>query len=40
MGIQPYLDAGYRDVTFDRSKAAGSIDLSFRGPMGGVGFVF
>jgi hypothetical protein len=40
LDLDPYLTAGYRDVTFDRSKGEGSIDLSFRGPMMGMGFVF
>jgi hypothetical protein len=39
-GIQPYLDAGYRDVTFDRKGSVGQIDLSYRGPMAGFGLAF
>jgi hypothetical protein len=39
--VQPWLGAGYRVVTFDRDFGAeGNLDLQFRGPMGGVGFVF
>jgi hypothetical protein len=39
--VQPWLGAGYRAVVFDREFGAGdSLDLQFRGPLGGMGFVF
>ena len=38
--IQPYLAAGYRVVAFERSSSPGSIQLQFRGPFSGAGFVF
>ena len=37
---EPYVAAGYRVVAFDRSNASDSVDLQFRGPMVGAGFVF
>lgn len=39
-GSQTYLTAGYRALAFDRTNAAGDIDLQYRGPMIGVGFLF
>jgi hypothetical protein len=39
--IQLWLDAGYRAISFDRDFGEGnSIDLQFRGPFGGLGFLF
>jgi hypothetical protein len=38
--VQPYLALGYRVVAFDRSASAGNIDLQYRGPLVGLGFVF
>ena len=39
--IQPWLDAGYRAISFDRDFGEGnSITLQFRGPYGGVGLLF
>jgi len=38
--VHPYLALGYRVVTFDRSASAGNIDLMYRGPLLGLGFVF
>ena len=35
-----YVAAGYRVVAFDRSPSAGDVDLQYRGPLIGVGFVF
>ena len=40
MGVEPYIAAGYRTVAFERSASAGNIDLSYRGPLAGMGFVF
>jgi hypothetical protein len=37
---QPWLGAGYRAAAFDRTSGADSLDLQFRGPTGGMGFVF
>jgi len=36
----PYIDLGYRVADFDRSNEEGSINLQFRGPLAGIGFVF
>lgn len=39
--IQPWLGMGYRVLAFDRSSGANnSIDMQFRGPTSGMGFVF
>jgi hypothetical protein len=38
--LHPYLALGYRVVDFDRSDSAGNIDLQYRGPLLGLGFVF
>jgi hypothetical protein len=39
--IQLWLDAGYRAAAFDRHFGEGnSINLQFRGPYGGLGFLF
>jgi hypothetical protein len=40
MSIHPYLAAGYRAIDFDRSNEVGNINQQFRGPTGGMGFVF
>ena len=38
---RPWLGVGYRVVAFDRDFGKdGSLDLEFRGPVSGVGFVF
>jgi len=39
--VQPWVGAGYRDVSLAREFGAGnSVDLQFRGPTAGIGFVF
>lgn len=39
--VQPWLGVGYRVVAFDRDFGAdGSLDMEFRGPISGLGFVF
>jgi len=38
--LHPYLDVGYRVTDFDRSNSLGNINLQFRGPLAGGGFVF
>ena len=35
-----YVAAGYRVVAFDRSPSSGDVDLQYRGPLIGIGFVF
>ena len=40
MSLHPYLAAGYRAVAFDRASSEGNIQMLFRGPLGGAGFVF
>lgn len=40
MGARTYLTAGYRALAFDRTNRVGDIDIQFRGPTAGVGFVF
>jgi hypothetical protein len=38
---RPWVGVGYRVVAFDRDFGTeGNIDLQFRGPVAGVGFVF
>ena len=39
--IQPWLAVGYRAISFNRDFAGSdNIDLQFRGPTSGAGFVF
>ena len=38
--VHPYVDVGYRALSFDRSNEAGNIDMQMRGPLAGGGFVF
>jgi len=39
--VQPWLGAGYKALAFDRRPRGGDrIDLQFRGPEAGMGFVF
>jgi len=38
--LHPFADLGYRATAFDRSNSLGNINLQFRGPLAGGGFVF
>jgi hypothetical protein len=38
--LHPFLDMGYRAVAFDRGNRADNVEMQFRGPLAGGGFVF